>query len=114
VAYDEDLANRIREIVQDESDLTEKRMFGGLAFLINGNMAVSASGQGGMLLRVDPADTATLVEQPETTRFEMRRRDMDGWLRSASSRRGFPGRQLRPVAAGKVTPPRRRTSGSRR
>jgi hypothetical protein len=81
VAYDEDLASRIREIVQDEPGLTEKRMFGGLAFLINGNMAVSASGQGGMLLRVDPADTATLIERPEASRFEMRGRKMDGWLR---------------------------------
>ncbi len=81
VAYDEDLANRIREIVQDEPGLTEKRMFGGLAFLINGNMAVSASGQGGLLLRVDPADTARLVESPAASRFEMRGREMDGWLR---------------------------------
>jgi TfoX/Sxy family transcriptional regulator of competence genes len=80
VAYDEDLADRIREIVHDEPGLTEKRMFGGLAFLINGNMAVSASGQGGMLLRVDPADTATLVERPEASRFVMRGREMDGWL----------------------------------
>lgn len=81
VAYDEDLANRIREIVQDEPALTEQRMFGGLAFLINGNMAVSASGQGGLLLRVDPADTSTLVQRAEATRFEMRGREMDGWLR---------------------------------
>jgi TfoX/Sxy family transcriptional regulator of competence genes len=81
VAYDEDLADRIREIVRDESSLTEKRMFGGLAFLINGNMAVSASGQGGLLLRVDPADTPTLVERPEASRFAMRGREMDGWLR---------------------------------
>jgi TfoX/Sxy family transcriptional regulator of competence genes len=81
VAYDEDLANRIRDIVQDEPGLTEKRMFGGLAFLVNGNMAVSASGQGGMLLRVDPADTAALVQRPGASRFEMRGREMDGWLR---------------------------------
>jgi hypothetical protein len=81
VAYDENLANRIRDIVQDEPGLTEKRMFGGLAFLINGNMAVSASGQGGMLLRVDPADTPTLVQRPEASRFQMRGREMDGWLR---------------------------------
>jgi hypothetical protein len=81
VAYDEDLANRIREIVQGEPGLTEKRMFGGLAFLINGNMAVSASGQGGLLLRVDPADTPALVERPEAGRFQMRGREMDGWLR---------------------------------
>jgi hypothetical protein len=81
VAYDEDLANRIRELVQDEPGLTEKRMFGGLAFLINGNMAVSASGQGGLLLRVDPTDTPALVRRPEASRFEMRGREMDGWLR---------------------------------
>jgi hypothetical protein len=81
MAYDEELAERIRGIVAGEAGLAEKRMFGGLAFLINGNMAVSASGQGGMLLRVDPTDTPTLVQRPEATRFEMRGREMDGWLR---------------------------------
>jgi TfoX/Sxy family transcriptional regulator of competence genes len=85
VAYDEDLAERIRDIVFDEPGLTEKRMFGGLAFLINGNMAVSASGQGGLLLRVDPADTTKLVERPEASRFVMRNREMDGWLRIDST-----------------------------
>jgi TfoX/Sxy family transcriptional regulator of competence genes len=83
VAYDEDLAHRIREVVQGEAGLTERRMFGGLAFLINGNMAVSASGQGGLLLRVDPADTEKLVADPNARRFEMRGREMDGWLRIA-------------------------------
>jgi hypothetical protein len=81
VAYDEVLADRIRDITQDEPGLTEKRMFGGLAFLINGNMAVSASGQGGLLLRVDPTDTPALVQRPEASRFVMRGREMDGWLR---------------------------------
>jgi len=81
MAYDEELAERIREVVAAERGLSEKRMFGGLAFLINGNMAVSASGQGGMLLRVEPAQTATLVREPNVARFEMRGREMDGWLR---------------------------------
>jgi hypothetical protein len=81
MAYDTELANRIRELVQNEKGLTEKAMFGGLAFLINGNMAVSASGQGGMLLRVDPAQTESLVREPQARRFEMRGREMDGWLR---------------------------------
>jgi TfoX/Sxy family transcriptional regulator of competence genes len=81
MAYDEDLANRIRELVADEPAVTEKRMFGGLAFLVNGNMAVSASSRGGLLLRVDPAATETLVSQPHVGRFEMRGREMDGWLR---------------------------------
>jgi TfoX/Sxy family transcriptional regulator of competence genes len=81
MAYDEELANRVRESVQTQQGLTEKRMFGGLAFLINGNMAVSASGQGGLLLRVDPAQTESLVSRPHAQRFVMRGREMDGWLR---------------------------------
>ena len=80
MAYDEDLADRIREVVQGESGLTEQRMFGGLAFMINGNMAVSASGQGGLLLRVDPVQTDDLVSPPQVRRFQMRGREMDGWL----------------------------------
>ena len=81
VAYDVDLANRIREIVQAEHGLTEKRMFGGLAFLIHGNMAVSASSKGGLLLRIDRTETESLVTEPHVRRFEMRGRAMDGWLR---------------------------------
>jgi TfoX/Sxy family transcriptional regulator of competence genes len=81
MAYDEELANRVREVVQDEPGLTEKQMFGGLAFLVNGNMAVSASSKGGLLLRVDPVTTESLVSEPEVGRFEMRGRQMDGWLR---------------------------------
>jgi len=81
VAYDEDLADRIRELVGSEKGLTEKKMFGGLAFLINGNMAVSASGQGGLLLRVDPEETAALLKKPHAGPFVMRGRAMDGWMR---------------------------------
>ena len=80
MAYDERLAARIREAVQGEPGVTEKAMFGGLAFLVGGNMAVSASGQGGMLLRCDPAQTETLVSEPGVGRFEMRGREMNGWL----------------------------------
>src|SRR5665213_2201142 len=81
MAYDAVLANRLRECLQDESGVTEKAMFGGLAFLVNGNMAVSASGQGGLLLRVDPSQTESLLTKPHARRFEMRGREMDGWLR---------------------------------
>jgi TfoX/Sxy family transcriptional regulator of competence genes len=81
MAYDEELASRIREVVGGEGGLTEKRMFGGLAFLINGNMAVSASSKGGLLLRVDPAQTEALIDPPQVDRFEMRGREMNGWLR---------------------------------
>src|SRR5437763_1983809 len=83
MAYDEDLANRIRELIAAEDGVTEKKMFGGLAFLIGGNMSVSASGQGGLLLRCDPAETEALLRKPNAARFEMRGRAMDGWLRVA-------------------------------
>lgn len=81
VAYDEHLAQRIRELVAIEPGMTERKMFGGLAFLVNGNMSVSASGQGGLLLRVDPAQTDELAAKPYAGRFVMRGREMDGWLR---------------------------------
>jgi TfoX/Sxy family transcriptional regulator of competence genes len=81
MAYDEDLANRIRELIAGDLDITEKRMFGGLAFLAGGKMAVAASGQGGLMVRVDPAETDVLVTKPHARRFEMRGRDMNGWLR---------------------------------
>jgi TfoX/Sxy family transcriptional regulator of competence genes len=81
MAYDVELADRIRAVVQAEPGLTERRMFGGLAFLIQGNMAVSASSQGGLLLRIDPAETESLISEPHVRRFEMRGRKMDGWLR---------------------------------
>jgi len=81
VAYDEDLADRIRELVGSQAGLTEKKMFGGLAFLIDGNLAVAASGQGGLLVRVDPAESGRLVASSHARPMEMRGREMDGWLR---------------------------------
>jgi TfoX/Sxy family transcriptional regulator of competence genes len=81
VAYDEELAERIRELVADESGLTEQKMFGGLAFLIGGNMAVAASGQGGALVRVDPEESDAIVGATNARPMEMRGRQMQGWLR---------------------------------
>src|SRR5258707_3112896 len=81
MAYDDDLANRIREIIGAEPDLVEKKMFGGLAFLIAGHMSVSASGQGGLLLRCDPAETDALSAKPGAAPVVMRGKAMDGWLR---------------------------------
>jgi TfoX/Sxy family transcriptional regulator of competence genes len=81
MAYDEDLADRIRELVAGEPRLTERKMFGGLAFLIGGNMAVAASGQGGILVRVDPEGSAKLVSTTKAEPMVMRGRSMDGWLR---------------------------------
>ena len=83
MAYDEVLADRIRELVAGEPALTEKKMFGGLAFLVGGNMAIAASGQGGLLVRVDPAESDALVATTEAELMEMRGRSMQGWLRVA-------------------------------
>jgi hypothetical protein len=85
MAYDEDLAQRLRTLLSDEPAVTEKRIFGGLAFLIRGNMAVSVSSQGGLLLRIDPAQTNTLLTEPHAQRCVMRGREMAGWLRVGSA-----------------------------
>ena len=81
MAYDEELAERIRELVEGEVDLTEKKMFGGLAFLVEGNIAVGASGHGGILVRVDPDQSEKLVATTKARFMEMRGREMQGWLR---------------------------------
>jgi TfoX/Sxy family transcriptional regulator of competence genes len=81
VAYDEELAGRIRALLGDRAGLTETKMFGGLAFLIGGNMAVAASGQGGILVRVDPEESDKLVASTPAEPMEMRGRQMGGWLR---------------------------------
>ena len=81
MAYDEGLAARIRELVAGERGLTEKKMFGGIAFLISGNMAVAASGQGGILVRVDPAASDRLLSTRKAHPMVMRGRAMEGWLR---------------------------------
>ena len=110
MAYDEDLADRIRELIADEAGLTEKKMFGGLAFLIGGHMAVSASREGGLLVRVEPAETEALEAEPHAAPFVMRGRPMDGWLRVDAD--GVPTkRQLEPwvrrgVAYARSLPPK--------
>ena len=81
MAYDEELAERIRALVADEQSVAEKKMFGGLAFLVGGNMAIAASGQGGALVRVDPDETEKLVASTGAEPFVMRGRSMNGWLR---------------------------------
>jgi len=81
MAYEEELADRIRELLGGERRLTEKKMFGGLGFLIGGNMAIAASGQGGLLVRVDPVQSEKLVATGKARPMEMRGRQMQGWLR---------------------------------
>jgi TfoX/Sxy family transcriptional regulator of competence genes len=83
MAYDERLAERIRDLLNGEPDLSERKMFGGLAFLIGGNMAVAASGQGGVLVRVDPERSDALLSTTNADLMEMRGRRMPGWLRVA-------------------------------
>jgi TfoX/Sxy family transcriptional regulator of competence genes len=80
MAYDEDLANRLRELLADEDGITEKKMFGGLAFLLHGNMSVSASRNGGLLARIDPADTDAALARPHVSLMQMGGRTMDGWI----------------------------------
>jgi len=81
MAYDEDLARRIRALMSDTEGVTERKMFGGLAFLVKGNMAIAASSHGGLLVRVDPAQTDELLSSPGVQLMEMRGRPMPGWLR---------------------------------
>ena len=85
MAYDEDLADRIRALVATQRGLTEKKMFGGLAFLVGGNMAIAASGQGGVLVRVDPEESDRLVRTTKAEVAVMRGRPMPGWLRVAGA-----------------------------
>ena len=84
MAYDEHLAERIRDLVASERGIAEKKMFGGLAFLVNGNMAIAASGQGGALVRVDPDESDALVRRAGVEVMVMRGRAMPGWLRVES------------------------------
>jgi TfoX/Sxy family transcriptional regulator of competence genes len=81
MAHDPELAERLHEVLAAQPDLTHKKMFGGHGFLLGGHLAVSASGLGGLLLRVDPAQAESLLNEPLVRRFEMRGRPMKGWLR---------------------------------
>ena len=84
MAYDQDLADRIRRLIGGDPDLTERKMFGGLAFLIGGNMAIAASGEGGAMIRVDPQESEALIAATNASLMEMRGRAMPGWLRVTS------------------------------
>jgi TfoX/Sxy family transcriptional regulator of competence genes len=88
VAFDEELGGRIRELLAGERGVSEKRMFGGLAFLVRGNMAIAASGQGGALVRCDPHETDALVARTNAETMVMRGREMQGWLRVAAEHLG--------------------------
>jgi TfoX/Sxy family transcriptional regulator of competence genes len=84
MAYDQELANRLRELLAAEDDLSERKMFGGVGFMVAGNMAIAASGQGGILVRVDPSQSDSLVASTDAFAAVMRGRPMPGWLRVAT------------------------------
>ena len=107
MAYDEELAAQIREQLRGEEGLTEQKMFGGLAFLVNGNMAVAASGQGGLLVRVDPAESAGLVLSTGAEEMVMRGRAMAGWLRAEPAEDELSDWVERGVAYARSLPPKR-------
>jgi TfoX/Sxy family transcriptional regulator of competence genes len=110
MAYDEDLANRIRELLGAERGVEEKRMFGGLAFLINGNMSVAVSGQGGLLVRVPPDDTDKLVAREHVGPMVMAGRETRGWLRvdaaGVATKRQLQGWVTRGVGYARGLPPK--------
>lgn len=111
MAYDEDLAARLRQLLADEPDVTEMKMFGGLAFLVGGNMAVAASGQGGVLVRVDPSSSEALLKRTKAQPMEMRGREMVGWLRvdcvDVRTKRQLLGWVERGVGYARSLPPKR-------
>lgn len=110
MAYDEDLANRLRELLAAEDAISERKMFGGLAFLVHGNMSVSASGSGGLLARIDPAQTDAALARPHATLMNMRGRVMEGWIRVApeglATKRELSAWVKRSLAYVKTLPPK--------
>ena len=110
MAYDEDLANRLRELLGDEDAITEKKMFGGLAFLLGGHMSVSASRNGGLLVRIDPDDTDAALARPHVALMKMGGRTMDGWITVApeglKTKRELAAWVKRSVAFVKTLPPK--------
>ena len=112
MTYDEKLAERIRELLPDDVEVTEMKIFGGLAFLVGGNMAVAASGEGGLMVRVDPTKSDGLVQDGNARPMEMRGREMRGWLRvdpeGVRTKRQLEAWVRRGVAYARSLPPKRR------
>ncbi|MDQ6749774.1 MAG: TfoX/Sxy family protein [Actinomycetota bacterium] len=110
MAYDEHLANRLRELLANEDAITEKPMFGGLAFLVHGNMSVSASRNGGLLVRIDPAGTDAALTRPHVKLMQMGGRTMNGWVTVAPeglrTKRQLSAWVRRGVTFAKMLPPK--------
>src|SRR5436853_7116876 len=109
MAYDEDLANRIRELIASEDGYAEQKMFGGIGFMIDGHLAVGVSGEGGLMIHCSKEETEALLAKPGARPVEMRGREMKCWLRddaeSVSPKRGAEPWALRSVASGRALPP---------
>jgi TfoX/Sxy family transcriptional regulator of competence genes len=118
MAYDEDIAHRLRELLADEAGVTEKKMFGGLAFLLRGNMCVSASRNGGILVRIDPADTDAALARAQVSLMQMGGRGMDGWITVApaglKTKRDLAGWVKRALTFARTLPPKSRAKAPRR
>src|SRR2546429_2525569 len=110
MAYDEDLANRIRELIASEDGYTEQRMFGGIGFMIDGHMAVGVSGEGGLMIHCSKEETEALLAKPGARPFEMRGPEMKGWLRvdaeSVSTKRALEPWAMQSVAFARALPPK--------
>jgi TfoX/Sxy family transcriptional regulator of competence genes len=110
MAYDEDLANRVRELLAGEDAITERKMFGGLAFLLHGHMSVSASRNGGLLVRIDPSDTEAALARRHVTLMQMGGRTMDGWITVApeglKTKRQLSAWVTRGIAFARTLPPK--------
>ena len=110
MAYDEDLANRVRELLAGEDAITERKMFGGLAFLLHGHMSVSASRNGGLLVRIDPSDTEAALARRHVTLMQMGGRTMDGWITVApdglKTQRQLSAWVTRGIAFARTLPPK--------
>jgi TfoX/Sxy family transcriptional regulator of competence genes len=118
MAYDEELAHRLRELLADESGITETKMFGGLAFLVHGNMCVSASRNGGLLVRIDPADTEATLARAHVALMQMGGRTMDGWITVApeglKTKRELGAWVKRGLTYAKALAPKQRAAGTSR
>jgi len=116
MAYDHELVHRLRELLADEDGITEKKMFGGLAFLLGGNMSVSASRNGGLLVRLDPADTDAALTRPHVALMQMGGRTMDGWITVAPeglrTKRELAAWVKRSLTFARTLPPKHRSAGS--
>ena len=110
MAYDENLANRIRELIASEDGYTEQKMFGGIGFMIDGHMAVGVSGEGGLMIHCSKEETEALLAKPGTRPFETRGREIKGWLRvdaeSVSAKRALEPWAMQSVAFARALPPK--------